>query len=80
MIHGGHQYAPCYSSFATDATAAAHAKQSSKDIVISDSCVSRLKEIIRDDKTFLRVIVEGGGCSGFQYKFDLDAETAEDDR
>ena len=27
----------------------------------------------------LRVSVEGGGCSGFQYKFDMDREKASDD-
>jgi iron-sulfur cluster assembly accessory protein len=27
----------------------------------------------------LRVSVEGGGCSGFQYKFDIDRERADDD-
>jgi iron-sulfur cluster assembly accessory protein len=27
----------------------------------------------------LRVSVEGGGCSGFQYKFDMERTQAEDD-
>ena len=27
----------------------------------------------------LRVSVEGGGCSGFQYKFDMERAQADDD-
>ena len=27
----------------------------------------------------LRVSVEGGGCSGFQYKFDMERAKADDD-
>lgn len=56
-------------------------RSASQDLIISPSCVTRLKEILKDDdKSFLRVIVEGGGCSGFQYKFDLDADLQDDDR
>merc|ERR1712130_1008254 len=40
-------------------------------LLISDSAVNRLKEIAGPTGA-LRVIVEGGGCSGFQYKFDME--------
>ncbi|KAH8294161.1 hypothetical protein KR054_009095 [Drosophila jambulina] len=48
-------------------------------VQVSESCLKRLREICVDG-SFLRVTVEGGGCSGFQYKFDLDSKLNEDDR
>ena len=33
-----------------------------------------------DTKKMLRLSIEAGGCSGFQYKFSLDDETNSDDR
>ncbi|XP_044251520.2 iron-sulfur cluster assembly 2 homolog, mitochondrial isoform X2 [Drosophila takahashii] len=48
-------------------------------VQVSESCLKRLREICVDG-SFLRVTVEGGGCSGFQYKFDLDKQLNEDDR
>lgn len=61
---------------ATSSTEAAH---SELNIQVSESCLKRLREICTDG-SFLRVTVEGGGCSGFQYKFDLDTKLNEDDR
>ncbi|XP_055902094.1 iron-sulfur cluster assembly 2 homolog, mitochondrial [Eupeodes corollae] len=47
-------------------------------IDLSDACNKRLSEICKDG-SFLRITVEGGGCSGFQYKFDLDNKKNDDD-
>ncbi|XP_063537074.1 iron-sulfur cluster assembly 2 homolog, mitochondrial [Cydia strobilella] len=49
-------------------------------IVISESCVQKLKQLCDDEKSFLRVCVESGGCSGFQYKFEVDTKLQDDDR
>lgn len=48
------------------------------DLKISQACVERLTEIAKN-KQFLRITVDGGGCSGFQYRFDLDSNLEEDD-
>uniref|UniRef100_A0AAV2JJB3 Iron-sulfur cluster assembly 2 homolog, mitochondrial n=1 Tax=Knipowitschia caucasica TaxID=637954 RepID=A0AAV2JJB3_KNICA len=48
-------------------------------INLTDSCVKRLMEITEKGE-YLRIHVEGGGCSGFQYKFSVDSNRSEDDR
>lgn len=49
-------------------------------LILSDSCVKKLKEISeRESKKYLRISVDGGGCSGFQYQFDLDDKVNADD-
>ncbi|NXF57642.1 ISCA2 protein, partial [Ciccaba nigrolineata] len=48
-------------------------------VFLSESCVKRLLEIT-EGVEFLRLQVEGGGCSGFQYKFSLDTVINPDDR
>jgi len=46
---------------------------------VTDRAVARLKEIgAAAAGQALRVAVEGGGCSGFQYAITLDAPAAED--
>lgn len=54
-----------------------------RTVTLSDSAAARVAELIRqegDDSLMLRVTVNGGGCSGFQYAFDLDAKRGDDDR
>jgi iron-sulfur cluster assembly accessory protein len=50
-------------------------------VTITESAARRIGEILKAEPpgTMLRVSVEGGGCSGFQYKFDLEPNKAEDD-
>lgn len=54
---------------------------SETSITVSESAARRITEIVagEPDNTMLRVSVEGGGCSGFQYKFDLVQTRADDD-
>jgi len=57
-------------------------QEESPDLNISESCRQKLRELNAgsDSTKMLRLVVEGGGCSGFQYKFDLDDSTNSDDR
>ena len=50
-------------------------------VTISERAARRISQILKDegDGAMLRISVEGGGCSGFQYKFDVDHAQAEDD-
>ena len=51
-------------------------------VSMTEAAARRVAAIITDEgdpNLKLRVTVTGGGCSGFQYGFSLDAEQAEDD-
>jgi iron-sulfur cluster assembly accessory protein len=50
-------------------------------VTVTERAALRIGEILRQEPTgtMLRVSVAGGGCSGFQYKFDTEHARAEDD-
>jgi iron-sulfur cluster assembly accessory protein len=50
-------------------------------VTITERAARRIGEILKSegDGAMLRISVEGGGCSGFQYKFDVEHARAEDD-
>jgi iron-sulfur cluster assembly accessory protein len=50
-------------------------------VSLSDRAAKRIARILsrEPDGTALRISVSGGGCSGFQYGFDLDATRTPDD-
>jgi iron-sulfur cluster assembly accessory protein len=51
------------------------------NITVTERAARQIGEILRREPpgTMLRVSVEGGGCSGFQYKFDMEQAQAPDD-
>jgi iron-sulfur cluster assembly accessory protein len=52
-----------------------------EDVRVTERAARRIGEILRSEPpgTILRVSVEGGGCSGFQYRFEIDRSRADDD-
>jgi iron-sulfur cluster assembly accessory protein len=53
----------------------------SETVTMTSSAARRIRQILAGeaDKRALRVAVNGGGCSGFQYEFALDAACNDDD-
>jgi len=51
-------------------------------LVFTDSAVAKVADLIAEEgnpELKLRVFVQGGGCSGFQYGFTFDEAVNEDD-
>jgi iron-sulfur cluster assembly accessory protein len=51
-------------------------------VTLTNSAIQRIKEIRQKDSNhekFLRISISGGGCSGFQYIFELDNKSLEGD-
>jgi iron-sulfur cluster assembly accessory protein len=52
-----------------------------ENVTVTERAARQIGEILRREPpgTMLRVSVEGGGCSGFQYRFDIEGARAADD-
>lgn len=52
-----------------------------KDFILTPSAAERINFLISEEpgKVGLRISVQGGGCSGFQYSFKIDHEINPDD-
>ena len=50
------------------------------DVRVTDRAAKRIAHILKGEAAgaTLRVSVKGGGCSGFQYAFDIDQPVADD--
>ncbi len=51
-------------------------------LVFTDSAAGKVKQLLEEEGNAnlkLRVFVQGGGCSGFQYGFTFDEDTNDDD-
>jgi iron-sulfur cluster assembly accessory protein len=51
------------------------------NVIVTERAAQKIGEILKREPagTMLRVSVEGGGCSGFQYKFDTENSRSDDD-
>jgi iron-sulfur cluster insertion protein len=53
-----------------------------RPLQFTSSAASKVRELIAEegnDSLKLRVYIQGGGCSGFQYGFEFDEQQGEDD-
>lgn len=50
-------------------------------ITVTEDAINKVAELIKEETEAkaLRIFVQGGGCSGFQYGFAWEDELAEDD-
>jgi iron-sulfur cluster assembly accessory protein len=74
LNRGLHTYQSIHGRIAmTDAT--------TQSVTLTARAAKRIGDILKREPqgAMLRVSVEGGGCSGFQYKFDFDQTQADDD-
>ena len=52
------------------------------NLEITDKAKSEIQNLLKNEssKSFFRIAIEGGGCSGFKYKFTVDDNINDDDQ
>ena len=52
-----------------------------KEIKFTDNALKQIQNLLskKDEGSFFRIAIKGGGCSGFQYEFTLEQSKNEDD-
>jgi len=67
--------------FRVEASGDAGARAATHGLTLSAAAAARLARLseTRGTSLMLRVAVDGGGCSGFQYRFDLVGSAEDDD-
>ena len=59
-----------------------NAASNEQAILISDNAARRISELVEQEgkaDVMLRIVISGGGCSGFRYGFELDDRKTDDD-
>ena len=52
-----------------------------KEIKFTDNALKQIQNLLskKDDGSFFRIAIKGGGCSGFQYEFTFEQSKNKDD-
>ena len=52
-----------------------------KEIKFTDKALKQIQNLLskKDEGSFFRIAIKGGGCSGFQYEFTFEKSKNEDD-
>ena len=52
-----------------------------KEIKFTDKAIKQINSLLlkKDEGSFFRIAIKGGGCSGFQYEFTFDKEINTED-
>jgi iron-sulfur cluster assembly accessory protein len=52
-----------------------------KEIKFTDNALKQIANLLskKDDGSFFRIAIKGGGCSGFQYEFTFEKSKNDDD-